>query len=341
VPADSPIRADVQEIRRGADRAATLTQQLLAFSRKQILQPRVLEIDKVVTSMATLIRRLIGEDVRLEIQLKSNDACVHADRGQLEQVVMNLAVNARDAMPQGGRLIIETHVVDLDDDFVRANAGSRAGRYVELLVRDTGIGMSSEILSHVFEPFFTTKEVGRGTGLGLATVYGIVKQSGGYIRVQSEENVGTRFEILLPFVEATPEVETAPQAAPSMAAHGETVLVAEDERAVRALASRILRKRGYQVLEASDGAEALEVARQHEGEINLLLTDIVMPVMGGRELAEQLLTLRPTAKVLFMSGYMDDALLQRGVEQGVGRLLEKPFTPDDLAVKVREVLESD
>jgi PAS domain S-box-containing protein len=341
VPADSPIRGDVQEIRRGADRAANLTQQLLAFSRKQILQPRVLEVDKVVTGMATLIRRLIGEDIRLETLLKSNDACVHADRGQLEQVIMNLAVNARDAMPRGGRLIVETHVVDIDEDFVRANAGSRAGRYVQLLVRDTGVGMSSETLSHVFEPFFTTKEVGRGTGLGLATVYGIVKQSGGYIRVQSEENVGTGFEILLPYVEATPEVVTEPQARSSMTARGETVLVAEDERAVRALASRILRKRGYHVLEATDGVEALEIARQHEGRIDLLLTDIVMPIMGGRELAEQLRSARPTSKVLFMSGYMDDALLQRGVEQGVGSLLEKPFTPDGLAAKVREVLESD
>jgi CheY-like chemotaxis protein len=201
--------------------------------------------------------------------------------------------------------------------------------------------MSSETLSHVFEPFFTTKEVGRGTGLGLATVYGIVKQSGGYIRVQSEENVGTGFEILLPYVEATPEVVTEPQARSSMTARGETVLVAEDERAVRALASRILRKRGYHVLEATDGVEALEIARQHEGRIDLLLTDIVMPIMGGRELAEQLRSARPTSKVLFMSGYMDDALLQRGVEQGVGSLLEKPFTPDGLAAKVREVLESD
>lgn len=340
VPPDSPIRGDVQEIRRGADRAATLTQQLLAFSRKQILQPRVLEIDKVVAGTATLIRRLIGEDIRLEARLNANDACVHADRGQLEQVIMNLAVNARDAMPRGGQLIMETNVVDLDDDFVRANAGSRAGRHVRLLVRDTGVGMSTETLSHVFEPFFTTKEVGRGTGLGLATVYGIIKQSGGYIRVQSEEHVGTSFEILLPFVEARPEAVMEPQAQPSIAARGETVLVAEDERAVRALASRILRKRGYHVLEAIDGAEALSIARQHEGHIDLLLTDIVMPIMGGRELAEQLLLLRPTSKVLFMSGYMDDELLQRGVEQGVGILLEKPFTPDGLAAKVREVLES-
>ncbi|HUP88864.1 MAG TPA: PAS domain S-box protein [Longimicrobiales bacterium] len=339
-PVEAHVRSDIEEIGKAADRAAGLTQQLLAFSRRQILQPRVIELDTVVTDMETLLRRMINEDIRLLTRLRSGNACVRADRSQLEQVLMNLAVNARDAMPNGGTLTIETSVVDIDEEFVRANNGSHAGRHVRLCVTDSGAGMDAETLSHVFEPFFTTKELGKGTGLGLATVYGVVKQSDGYIRVESEPRAGTTFEILLPAVKAVTEAPRDLVFKPGSAGKGETILVAEDEDAVRSLASRILRKRGYNVLEAKNGVEAMELARAHRGTIDLLLTDVIMPVLGGRELGERLGELRPGTKVLFMSGYTDDALLQRGVLQGDGQFLEKPFSPEGLAAKIREVLES-
>ena len=338
---DSAFYGDIDEIRKAADRAAALTQQLLAFSRRQILQPRVIEIDRIVGDMNTLLRRLIGEDIQLETDLKAAHTCVRADPGQIEQVLLNLAVNARDAMPQGGVLVIATRVADIDDDFVQANPGARAGRHVELAVGDSGVGMDEETLSHLFEPFFTTKELGKGTGLGLATVYGIIKQSDGYIRVVSEADQGTRFEIFLPVVHESPSPlrEPAPRRVTGMG-KGETVLVCEDEEAVRALACRVLRTRGYNVLEAGDGVHALAVAHQHGREIHLLLTDVVMPLMGGRELAEKLCTERPRLKVLYMSGYTDDALIQRGISQGRDSFIEKPFTPYSLTLKVREVLEA-
>lgn len=339
-PVEAQIRADIEEIGKAADRAAGLTQQLLAFSRRQILQPRVIELDTVVTDIESLLRRMISEDIRLLTRLHAGSACVRADRSQLEQVLMNLAVNARDAMPNGGTLTIETSVVNLDEEFVRGNSGSHTGRHVRLCVTDSGAGMDAETLSHVFEPFFTTKELGKGTGLGLATVYGVVKQSEGYIRVESEPRAGTTFEILLPTVEPVSETPRGTVFQPGSAGKGETILVAEDEDAVRALASRILRKRGYNVLEAKNGSEALELARAHRGSIDLLLTDVIMPILGGRELSERLAELRPQTKVLFMSGYTDDALLQRGVSQGDGQFLEKPFSPEGLAAKIREVLES-
>jgi two-component system, cell cycle sensor histidine kinase and response regulator CckA len=339
VPTGEPIRDDIEEIRKASDRAAGLTQQLLAFSRRQLLQPKVIELDQIVAHMETLLRRLIGEDIVLVTKLGSNAARVRADRGQIEQVIMNLAVNSRDAMPTGGSLTLETDIVEIGDEFVRANAGARAGIYVRLLVTDTGSGMDDEVLSHLFEPFYTTKEVGKGTGLGLATVYGIVKQSGGYIRVMSRPDEGTSFEIMLPLVEEHAQpVREAVQT--GVDGQGETVLVTEDEDAVRSLASRILRKRGYLVLEARHGSEALDIARSHEGRIDLLLTDVVMPVMGGRELGEQLVKLRPDIKVVFMSGYTGDTLLQRGMKES-SAFLEKPFTPDGLATVVREALESD
>ncbi|HEX6558682.1 MAG TPA: PAS domain S-box protein [Longimicrobiales bacterium] len=336
---DTPIYSDVEEIRKAAERAAALTHQLLAFSRRQILQPSIIEVDQIVRDMETLFRRLIGEDIRLATHLRSG-ARIRADRGQIEQVLMNLAVNARDAMPNGGSLTIETRLFTIDEEFMRAHEGSRPGPNVQLLVKDTGFGMDPDTLSHVFEPFFTTKELGKGTGLGLATVYGIIKQSGGYITVESGPETGTSFSILLPVVNESASAPRAPTAQTGVSANGETVLVAEDEDAVRALASRILRKRGYHVLEARHGAEALEIAERHDGEIHLLLTDVVMPALGGRELGERLRRLRPRVKVLFMSGYTDDALLQRGMLQGSSSFLEKPFTPDGLARKVREVLES-
>ena len=337
-----PLRADLIEINRAAERASTLTRQLLAFSRRQILQPRILDMDIVVVEMEKLIRRLIGEDIELQTRPAAKGARVRADRGQLEQVLMNLAVNARDAMPNGGRLTIETSIVDLDDKYARFHPGSIPGAYVRMGVTDTGVGMDARTLSHVFEPFFTTKAVGKGTGLGLATVYGVVKQSGGYIAVQSEAGSGTSFDIFLPRItdNADPTRETNNRVDPERT--GQTVLLAEDEDAVRSLASRVLRKHGYQVLEARDGADALRVADSYAGFIHILLTDVVMPRMGGRELVERLTPVRPGMRVLYMSGYTDDALVHHGVLTGSGTwFLEKPFTPDTLAMKLREVIESD
>jgi two-component system, cell cycle sensor histidine kinase and response regulator CckA len=340
--AHHPLRADLVEINRAAERASTLTRQLLAFSRRQILQPRILDMDIVVVEMERLIRRLIGEDIELQTRPAARGARVRADRGQLEQVLMNLAVNARDAMPNGGRLTIETSIVDLDEKYARFHPGSVPGAYVRMGVADTGIGMDARTLSHVFEPFFTTKAVGKGTGLGLATVYGVVKQSGGYIAVQSEAGSGTSFDIFLPRVldASDPARESNGRVDPERT--GQTVLLAEDEDAVRSLASRVLRKHGYQVLEARDGADALRVADSYAGFIHILLTDVVMPRMGGRELVERLTPVRPGMRVLYMSGYTDDALVHHGVLTGSGTwFLEKPFTPDSLAMKLREVIEAD
>ena len=339
---DTGTRSDIEEIRKAADRAAALTQQLLAFSRRQMLQPVVLEFDGIVREIESLLRRLITEDVVLHTRLTAGATRVRADRGQIEQVLLNLVVNARDAMPNGGHIYIETANVEVDEDFARANAGASAGLYARLSVRDTGIGMDPGTLSHVFEPFFTTKPVGKGTGLGLATVYGIVKQSGGYLRVESEVGAGSTFEIFLPHVEEPLQRPREPQAEKHSDAAGETILVAEDEDAVRALTSRILRKRGYHVLEAKDGREAVDIALRHEGELRLVVTDVIMPHLNGRELSERLAKVMPKVKVLYMSGYTDDALLQRGVLQsGTGNFLEKPFTPEALANKVREVLETE
>ena len=342
IAADSSLLPDVAEIGKAADRAAALTHQLLAFSRRQMLQPVVLELDSVVRDVETLLSRLISEDISLETELKSAPRRVRADRTQLEQVLMNLVVNARDAMPGGGRIRVVTERAVVDQEFARDNPGALPGAYVKLTVSDTGAGMDPKTLSHVFEPFFTTKDVGKGTGLGLATVYGIVKQSDGYIRVSSTLGEGTSFEVYLPEVQdPMPEPKEVERPA-SESEHGETILVAEDEDAVRALTCRILRKRGYHVLEARDGREAIEVASKHAGDIRLLVTDVIMPRLGGRELSENLSELIPAIKVLFMSGYTDDQLLQRGVLQsGSGNFLEKPFTPDALARKVREVLETE
>ena len=342
IGAEAGIRSDVLEIRRAAERAAGLTQQLLAFSRRQMLQPIVLEIDAVLREMDTLLRRLLNEDIRLVTRFDADGIRVRADRAQVEQVVLNLVANARDAMPNGGQLQICTDEFEIGSDFARMNKGARPGSYVRITVKDTGVGMEPATLNHIFEPFFTTKGIGKGVGLGLATAYGIVKQSDGYIRAESEAGRGTTFEIYLPRVDAplraTPESAKKSQATPD----SETILVAEDEAAVRALTCRILRKHGYQVLEARDGREAIEVARAFEGNINLLVTDVIMPNVGGRELSEKLTRMMPTVKVLFMSGYTDDQLLQRGVLQsGTGNFLEKPFTPDALARKVREVLNTE
>ncbi|MBI2156031.1 MAG: GAF domain-containing protein, partial [Candidatus Rokubacteria bacterium] len=335
---DDKSRQDLELIQRTARRAATLTQQLLAFSRKQVLQPKILGLNAVVAELAVMLRRLIGEDIDLAIVPGAGLDRVKADPGQLEQVLMNLAVNARDAMPEGGRLVIETATVELGEAFVRERPGARPGPHVRLSVTDEGAGMTPEVRARVFEPFFTTKEKGRGTGLGLSTVYGIVKQHNGTIDVRSAPGEGTAFEIYLPRVdtEAIVETEEGTAGAPR---GSETVLLVEDEDEVRELAREILEMAGYTVLEAPHGPDALRLCRHHQGPIHLLLSDVVMPQMSGRELARQLVALRPDTKVAYMSGYTDDALGHHGVLDPDVVLLPKPFTPDSLVAGVRRALD--
>ena len=337
---DDPHIQEVQEIKQAAHRAAALTHQLLAFSRQQVLAPRILDLNTVVANVDKMLRRLIREDIDLRTVLASELGAVQADPGQLEQVITNLAVNARDAMPNGGKLTIETANAELDGPYAQDHLPTRPGRYVLLAMSDTGIGMNEEVKAHIFEPFFTTKEKGKGTGLGLATVYGIVKQSGGYIWVYSEPGRGTTFKIYLPRVEATPE-PLAPQPVRSISPHGsETVLVVEDQDEVRKLTRRVLEARGYTVLVAANGTEALQVAQAHAGPIHLLATDVVMPGMSGREVSLRLAPARPQMKVLYLSGYTDESITRHGVlEPGIA-FLQKPFTADALARKAREVLDS-
>ena len=334
-----PKRADVGEIKAAAMRATALTRQLLAFSRKQVLQTRVVDLNELVQTLDNMLHRLIGEDVRLELSLALALGAVRADPGQIEQVILNLAVNSRDAMPSGGRLTIETANVDLDEAYARAHAGALPGRYVMLAVSDTGVGMDGEIRSHIFEPFFTTKEVGKGTGLGLATVYGIVKQSGGSVWVYSEPGRGTTFKIYLPQVDELPETGDLPAPLQPVAGGRETILLAEDDPSVRAIVSDVLTQKGYRVLRAPDGQTALAIARGQPEEIHLLLTDLVMPGMTGRDLAEALTAERSGLRVLYMSGYTDDAVVRHGVLTDGMPYLQKPFAPRALATKVREVLD--
>jgi len=337
---DDPLRRDIELIQETADRAATLTQQLLAFSRKQVLAPKVLDLNAVVVNMDTMLRRLIGEDIDLVTVPGPALGRVKADPGQIEQVIMNLAINARDAMPRGGQLTIETANVELDEAYARRHVAVRPGPHVMLAVSDTGPGMDAETQARVFEPFFTTKEPGKGTGLGLATVYGIVKQSGGNIWVYSEPGRGTTFKIYLPRVE-----EAAEPVEPAKALAGpprglETVLVVEDDEALRELAREILQSHGYTVLEARHGGEALPIGERHAGPIHLLVTDVVMPWMSGRELARRLMPAHPEMKVLYVSGYTENAVVHNGVLDPDTAFLQKPFTPDALARKVREVLDA-
>ncbi|HEX2201676.1 MAG TPA: PAS domain S-box protein [Longimicrobium sp.] len=339
LPAGAPGAEEVEEIRRAADRAAGLTRQLLAFSRRQVLQPRVFGLNAVVRDMEKMLGRLIGEDVALVTRLADDLAHVRADPGQLEQVVMNLAVNARDAMPSGGQLIVETRNAVLDEEMRRTFPYVVPGPYVMLAVSDTGHGMDRETRERVFEPFFTTKPAGRGTGLGLSTVYGIVKQSGGYIWVYSEPGRGTTVRIYLPSV-AGGARPAGPAAAAAPARGGvETILLAEDEEPVRRLAREVLTRNGYTVLEAGDGEQALRVSERHPGRIDLLVTDVVMPAMSGRDLSALLAAARPALRVLYMSGYTEEAVARHGVlDPGTG-FIEKPFTADALASAVRRVLD--
>ncbi|MBI1967608.1 MAG: PAS domain S-box protein [Gemmatimonadetes bacterium] len=340
LPLQDPRREDVEEIRKAAERAAALTRQLLAFSRRQVLQPKVIDLNAVVASAEKLLRRLIGEDVTLATRLEPALWAVRADPGQIEQVIVNLAVNARDAMPQGGQLTIETANTLLDQAYADEHQPVTAGEYVMLAVTDTGIGMDKETQAHIFEPFFTTKERGKGTGLGLAMVYGIVKQSGGFIWVYSEPEQGTTFKSYLPRVVESVEAAPSEPARAPRTAGSETILLAEDEEAVRRVARETLTRHGYTVLQAPAGAVALALAGNYQDAIHLLLTDVVMPGMSGRQLADRLTALRPGLKVLYMSGYTDDAIVREGrLEPGLA-YLQKPFRPDALARKVREVLDA-
>jgi two-component system cell cycle sensor histidine kinase/response regulator CckA len=337
---EDPLRIELHEIHKAAQRAADLTRQLLAFSRRQVLQPRVINLNRVVGDTDKMLRRLIGEDIELVTLLMESLGSVRADTGQIEQVLLNLAVNSRDAMPKGGKLTIETSEVELDESYAALHFDVPPGRYVLLAVSDTGSGMDAKTLSHVFEPFFTTKEVGKGTGLGLSTVYGVVKQSGGHVTVYSERGVGTTFKIYLPRVEDAPERARRSPSQTRPAGGTETVLVVEDEEAVRRLACQSLEAHGYKPLPAASASEALLLCEKHHGELHLMLTDVVMPHVSGRELAQRAAAFRPQMKVLFMSGYTDNAIVHHGVLDAGTPFLQKPFTPRSLAQKVREVLDA-
>jgi len=333
-----PVHSSIEQIRKTAERATELTQQLLAFSRKQVLQPRVLDLTAVVSELAPLLRRLIGEDINLVV-IPAARGRVKADRAGLEQVITNLVINSRDAMPAGGRLTIETADADLDAAFVGLHPGTQPGSYVALVVRDEGTGMSAEVQSQAFEPFFTTKEVGKGTGLGLSTVYGIVKQHSGHISVESVVGAGSTLSIYLPRVEMASEAPSLPRPSLHSVRGTERVLLVEDEDDVRAVARESLARYGYTVLEARDGEEALRIAGAESGHIDVMVTDVVMPGMNGRELAKRLLAIRPGTRVLYVSGYTDDALSQHGILDQELAFLAKPFAPETLARSVRQVLD--
>ncbi|HLK41409.1 MAG TPA: response regulator [Polyangiaceae bacterium] len=337
---DDPIVPTVDEIRRAGERAAELTRQLLAFSRQQILQPRILRLDQVVLGSQTMLRRLLGEDVVLELATHRSLSPVRADPGQIEQVLLNLVVNARDAMPNGGKVTIETADVILDSETAAQQQDAHPGEYVRLAVTDTGTGMDSHTQIRIFDPFFTTKEVGKGTGLGLSTVYGIVKQSGGHVTVLSERGKGSTFSVYLPQADGGDEgASSAPPPARLASGGSETVLLVEDEDVVRKVVCEILRRSGYKVIEAPGAAEALAKIDAGDVTVDLLLTDVVMPRMNGRELAEKVVGVRPATRVLFMSGYTADTVVRNGVlAEGVA-FVQKPITPDTLLAKVRDVLD--
>jgi hypothetical protein len=331
---------ELREIVHAADQAASLTRQLLAFSRRQVLHPRVLDLNEIIAGMEPMLHRLIGEDVSVGVRLAEDLVPVEADRAQLERVILNLAANARDAMPEGGRLTIETANVDLDADYVASHGDGTAGPNALLAVSDTGVGMSEDVQRHLFEPFFSTKAAGAGTGLGLATVFGVVKQSGGSIYVYSELGKGSTFKIYLPAAVAEDPVEatTAPDGAEQRG--NETIMVVEDDASVRELVRLMLEARGYDVLAVDDAEEAARVCVERRGDVDLLLTDVVMPDVSGRDLAERLAGISPSMRILFMSGYSDEAVYRHGVISPNAAFIEKPFTERTLAGKVREVLDA-
>jgi two-component system cell cycle sensor histidine kinase/response regulator CckA len=337
-PAD-PMRASIETIQATAERAAALTRQLVTFSRKQVISPRVLSLNTVVTDMNKMLRRLIGEDVEVVYALDPALGSVRIDPTQAEQIVMNLAVNARDAMPKGGRLTIRTSHETMDEERARWRVDVEPGEYVELSVADTGIGMDEQTLARIFEPFFTTKVQGKGTGLGLSTVYAIVQQNNGHLEVESEPGRGTTFVIRLPRVAGAVAVER-PVEQPELPRGTETVLVVEDDDTVRELVCQMLRTVGYTVLEARHGGEALLICERTSEPIDLMVTDVVMPQMSGRQLAERLEPLQPEMKVLFMSGHTDDAVIRHGVRNAMMTFIQKPFTPAALTRQVRAVLDN-
>jgi two-component system, cell cycle sensor histidine kinase and response regulator CckA len=340
LPDPDPRREDLEQILAAGLAAASLTQQLLTFTRQEVIQPRLVEVNSVVTSVGGILKRLIGEDIALTTVLVEADPIVKIDRSQLEQVVVNLAVNARDAMPSGGKLTIETQMVDLDDAYASTHWSTTPGRYVVLVVTDTGLGMDENTQARIFEPFYTTKEAGKGTGLGLAMVYGIVKQNGGFIWLYSELGSGTSFKIYLPLVDDDDAQLEEPRLILAEPAGGtETVLLVEDSAAVRSIARHILERNGYTVLEAPNGRAAMDIGRKRTRRIHLLLTDVVMPEISGRQLAEEFSAVRPDAKIIFMSGYTDDAIVRHGVVSEGVDYLQKPFSPDTLLRKVRQVLD--
>jgi signal transduction histidine kinase/CheY-like chemotaxis protein len=337
---DNPMRGDLQQVRQAGERAAMLTRQLLAFGRKQVLQPTVLSLNRIVSDVETMLQRLIGEDVELATQLDPNLGRILADPGQIEQVIVNLAVNARDAMPQGGRMTIETANVYLDDEYARQRVGVIPGHYVMLRVSDTGVGIDAAIRARLFEPFFTTKPQGEGTGLGLATVFGIVQASGGHIAVSSAPGEGATFTVYLPQSVQIPAEGDASGLRPEAPKPGsETILLVEDDADVRRVIRRFLQERGYRVLEASRASEALDLFQQHDGTVDLVITDVVMPGTSGRELVERLTSIRPEIRVLYVSGYAEDAAVRQGLSDASIVLLEKPFTAQALSSKVRELLD--
>ncbi len=336
-----PLRGNIEEIKVAAERATSLTRQLLAFSRRQVLNMKVLDLNTIIKDLEKMLRRVIGEDIELVTWFADDLGMVKIDPGWIEQVIMNLAVNARDAMPRGGKLIIETTNAEVDESFTRSHVTVKPGRYVKLCVNDTGMGMPPEVKEHLFEPFFTTKEKGKGTGLGLSTVYGIIKQSGGDIWVYSEPGLGTTFNIYLPRVDESLEDIRIKVTREEIPRGGETILLVEDEEDVRRLAVRILERQGYTVLEASCGMDALVLCKERKEPLHMILTDVVMPEMSGRQLADQLIPLHPKMKVLYMSGYTDNAVIHHGILEDRVDYLQKPFTIDGLTRKVREVLDKD
>ncbi len=336
-----PLRGNIDEIQNATDRAASLTRQLLAFSRRQVMEMKILDLNTLLRDLEKMLRRVIGEDIEMVIQLAEDLGRVRADVGQIEQVIMNLAVNGRDAMPNGGKLTIETANVELDEFYARSHVDVKPGHYVMFSVSDTGVGMTPEVRERIFEPFFTTKEKGKGTGLGLSTSYGIVKQSEGDIWVYSVQGKGTTFKIYLPRVNEPLEEIRKEVLKEELPRGNETILIVEDEEEVRKLAGKILERQGYRILEASQGDDALRISERHGGPIGLILVDVIMPGMSCSELAKHLKSPHPKMKVVYMSGYTDNAIVRHGVlEKGVN-YIQKPFTMEGLARKVREVLDKD
>jgi PAS domain S-box-containing protein len=339
--ADDPRRADIEEVIKAGTRAADVTRQLLAFTRQQFLRPQIIQINTVVREMEKMLRRSLGEDKLLELRLSPEAGEIRADRGQLEQVLINLVLNARDALVEQGRVTVETTTADWDETYASRHSGVELplGRYVMLAVSDTGCGMDADIRERIFEPFFTTKPIGQGTGLGLSTVYGIVKQSGGYVWVYSEPGEGSVFKVYLPQARTMQPVEIIPEPAEAPKRGSEIILVIEDEDIVRNLACRGLRDHGYSVIEARNGAQALRYVRDHPGGVDLIISDVVMPEMGGREFGQSLALLHPEMPILYMSGYTGEDIVQRGLLDAGAPFQQKPFTPAAIAIKVRSLLD--